>query len=187
MNVKKRTQIKSLKKTLIFGDSKAGKSTFAEQYCNENGLHAIVLDIEDTNYTNQDLINDFDLSSDMKIYRQLKKLLKEIENTNYDTIVVDGVDSLIEAFISDANGLKAYADRSKTFSKFLRDLEKTGKNLIFIGQSPINLEMYRNTDENPNKCIIRLNARCNEVYECIKTDKGEYIVNTISKRGVSNE
>lgn len=184
LNVKKRSDIKSLKKTLIFGDSKAGKSTFCEEYCRKNGLNAIVLDIEDTNYTGMDLINDFDLSSDVKAYRVLKKLCREIENSNYDTIIVDGVDSLIEAFISDGNGLKAYSDRSKTFAKFLMDLEKTRKNLIFIGQSPLNLDLYKDIDENPNKCIVRINARCNEVYECIKDSKNNYTVKTISKRGV---
>ena len=182
MEIVKRKDNKNLKKVLVVGDSKAGKSTFVEQYCLDNQLKAIVLDIEDTNYTDMDLVTDFDLSSDVKAYRTLKKLIKEIEVSEYDTVVIDGIDSLIESFISDGNGLKAFSDRSKTFNKLIRDLDKSGLNVIFVGQAPCDLEYYKG-DENPNKCIIRLNARCNEVYKCIKGN-GKYEVEVISKRGV---
>ena len=181
MNIVKRRDNKNLRKVLIVGDSKTGKSTFCEAYCKENKLNAIVLDIEDTNFTDMDLIVSFDLSNDMKAYRTVKKIIKEAEVSDYDTIVIDGIDSLMEAFISDANGLKAYSDRSKTFNKLIRDLDKSGLNVVFIGQSPCDLTWYKN--ENPNKCIIRLNARVNEVYKC-SSDGKSFNVETVSKRGV---
>lgn len=181
MNIVKRKDNKNLKKVLIVGDSKTGKSTFCESYCQENNLNAVVLDIENTNFTDMDLIVSFDLSNDMKAYRTVRKIIKEVEMSEYDTIVLDGIDSLLESFISEANGLKAYSDRSKTFNKLIRDLDKSGLNVIFIGQSPCDLGWYK--EENPNKCIIRLNARVNEVYKC-SSDGKSFNVETISKRGV---
>ena len=167
---KKRGQ-NDLKKVLIFGSDGSGKSTFAENYCQENNLNAVVLDIEDTNYTNLPMLTEFDLSSDKTAYRQMKKVLDEIgKMDDIDTIIIDGIDAEIEAFISDANGLKCYSDRTKTFLKFIKDCMKTKKNLIFIGQSPVDLDWYKG-DENPNKCIIKINAIVNEKYRCIKTPK----------------
>lgn len=160
-----------LKKVLVLGDDGSGKSTFAEEYCKENSLNAVVLDIENTNYTDLLMVNEFDLSSDKKAYRCLKMVLSEIEKMDdTDTIIIDGIDEVIESFISDAKGLKAFSDRSKTFSKFIKDCMKTNKNLIFIGQSPVDLDWYKG-DENPNKCIIKINAIVNEKYRCIKTPK----------------
>lgn len=158
-----------LKKVLVLGNDGSGKSTFAEQYCKENNLNAVVLDVEDTNYTDLPMLTEFDLSSDKTAYRYFKRVLNEIEKMDdIDTIIVDGIDAVIESFISDANGLKAFSDRSKTFLKFIKDCMKTNKNLIFIGQSPVDLDWYKG-DENPNKCIIKINAIVNEKYRCIKT------------------
>ena len=171
-----------LKKVLVLGNDGSGKSTFAEQYCKENNLNAVVLDVEDTNYTDLPMLTEFDLSSDKTAYRYFKRVLNEIEKMDdIDTIIVDGIDAVIESFISDANGLKAFSDRSKTFLKFIKDCMKTNKNLIFIGQSPVDLDWYKG-DENPNKCIIKINAIVNEKYRCIKTEKGEYTYEVVKFR-----
>lgn len=152
------------RKVLIYGADGSGKSTFAEKYCNKMGLNPVVLDIEDTNYTDLPMLSEFDLSTDRKAYSFMKQVLQEIEETDFDTIIIDGVDSLIESFISNAAGLKCYADRSKTFIKFTKDCLRTGKNLIFIGQSPVDLDYYKGTDTKPNACIVKLNAMVNEKY-----------------------
>lgn len=152
------------KKVLIYGADGRGKSTFAEKYCNKFGLNPVVLDIEDTNYTDLPMLNQFDLSTDVKAYRFMKQVLCEIEKTDFDTIIIDGVDSLIESFISTAGGLKCYADRSKTFIKFTKDCLKTGRNLIFIGQSPVDLDYYKGSETKPNSCVVKLNAMVNEKY-----------------------
>ena len=152
------------RKVLIYGADGSGKSTFAEKYCNEHGLNPVVLDIEDTNYTDLPMLNEFDLSTDKKAYLFMKQVLKEIEGMDFDTIIIDGVDSLIESFISNANGLKCYADRSKTFLRFIKDCLKTDKHLIFVGQSPVDLDYYKGTDTKPNACIVKLNAMVNEKY-----------------------
>ena len=152
------------KKVLIFGADGSGKSTYAEKYCENHGLNPVVLDIEDTNYTDLPMLSQFDLSTDVKAYRFMKQVLDEIATSDFDTIIIDGVDSLIESFISNANGMKCYADRSKTFLRFIKDCQKTGKNLIFVGQSPVDLDYYKGTDTKPNTCIVKLNAMVNEKY-----------------------
>ena len=64
----------------------------------------------------------------------------------------------------------------------MNELDKSGLNVIFIGQAPCDLEWYKG-EENPNKCIIRLNARVNEVYKCSWNGK-TFNVETVSQRGV---
>lgn len=152
------------RKVLIYGKDGSGKSTYAEKYCMDHNLNPVVLDIEDTNYTSLPMLSEFDLSTDVKAYRFMKQVLDEIAVSDYDTIIIDGVDSLIESFISNANGLKCYADRSKTFIRFTKDCLNTGKNLIFVGQSPVDLDYYNGTDTKPNSCIVKLNAMVNEKY-----------------------
>jgi len=161
---KKRSKM-NRRKVLIYGDDGSGKSTYAETYCKEHNLNPVVLDLEDTNYTDLPMLSEFDLTTDVKAYRFMNSVLAEIsENEEFDTIIIDGVDSLIEAFISNANGLKCYADRSKTFIRFTKDCLKTGKNLIFVGQSPVDLDYYKGSDAKPNSCIVKLNAMVNEKY-----------------------
>lgn len=171
------------KKVLIYGDDGSGKSTYAEFYCIDHGLNPIVFDIEDTNYTSLPIVTDFDLSSDVKAYRSLKGMLNEIEGMEYDTIIIDGVDSIIEAFVSDANGMKCWADRTKTFFKFLRDCTKTNKNLIFVGQAPVDLNYTKGTDSKPNACVVKLNAMVNEKYEM----KPNFKVETVKYRVFKGE
>lgn len=169
------------KKVLIYGEDGSGKSTFAETYCNKHGLNPVVLDIEDTNYTDLPMASDFDLSSDRKSYRMMKNTLEEINELDFDTIIIDGVDSLVESFISDAGGIAKYGDRSRTSLKFINDCLRTGKNLIFIGQAPVDLDYYRGTDKQPNSIIIKLNAMVNEKY-CCTLENDKYKVRTVKYR-----
>jgi adenylate kinase family enzyme len=171
------------KKVLIYGQDGSGKSTYAEKYCMDHNLNPVVLDIEDTNYTDLPMLTEFDLSTDVKAYRFMKQVLDEIAKSDFDTIIIDGVDSLIESFISNANGMKCYADRSKTFIRFTKDCLKTGKNLIFVGQSPVDLDYYKGTDTKPNACIVKLNAMVNEKYRI--GDK--YKVETVKYRAYKGD
>ena len=51
LQFKRRSSETNLKKVMIYGHDGTGKSTFAENYCNKNGLNPVVIDIDDTNYT----------------------------------------------------------------------------------------------------------------------------------------
>lgn len=182
INIKKRNEEPSLKKILIGGRDGSGKSTFAYEYCRKNNLNEIVVDIEDTNFSDSPLINDIDLGNDRKALKNMENILVEIKKEGYDCLVLDGVDVYIESLISNAPGLKAYSDRSKNFSKFVKMLRKSGLNFILIGQAHILLDWYDGTDENPNKPVVRCNAMANEVYKCIKSKEGKFEVETLKCR-----
>ena len=123
-----------LKKVMIYGNDGTGKSTFAETYCNNNGLKPVVIDVDDTNYTNLPIV-EVDLSSDLKAYKFVKNIVNEVlQSGEFDTIILDGVTSYLEMLVSKANGLKKYSDRAERFQDILRLLQSTGKHLIFIGK-----------------------------------------------------
>ena len=164
------------KKVLIYGLDGTGKSTFAETYCKQNGLDPIVIDIDDTNFTGLDIL-DLRFANDMQTYTIVKNTIKEIGKTpEYDTIILDGVSSLLEMLTSKAKGRAAYSDRSKRWNDILFELENTHKNLIFIGQ--IDLEMLFNDDYQPSKAVIKVNSLVNEKYRCYIDDKGNYTYET---------
>lgn len=163
------------KKVLIYGLDGTGKSTFAETYCKENGLNPVVIDIDDTNFTGLDIL-DLKFANDMQTYTIVKNTIKEIGKSDYDTIILDGVSSLLEMLTSKSKGMAAYSDRSKRWNDILFELENTHKNLIFIGQ--IDLEMLFNDDYQPSKAVIKVNSLVNEKYRCYIDDKGNYTYET---------
>ena len=128
----------SLKKVLIYGLDGSGKSTFAEQFCKEKGLNGVVIDIDDTNYTTLPIV-EINLENDVTTYNSIKNVIKEIGQSEFDTIIIDGVTSLLELLTSKAKGMAAYSDRSKRWNDILRALLSSKKNIIFIGSQPHNL------------------------------------------------
>lgn len=172
------------KKVMIYGNDGTGKSSFAEQYCKEHDLHPIVIDVDDTNYTNLPIV-EVDLSSDLKAYKFVKNIVNEVSNMEeFDTIILDGVTSYLEMLVSKANGMKKYSDRAERFQDVLRTLLSSGKNLIFIGQA--DMKVIYTEDHQSNKMVIKINSLVNEKYHCYITPKGEYKVETVKFRGVSN-
>lgn len=166
----KKRGIDDIKKVLIYGEDGSGKSTFAESYCTRNNLTPICIDIDDTNYTNVPII-DLDLSNDIKAYRNIKKAILEIINDgSYDTIIIDGVTSMLELFVSKAKGLKKYSDRAERFNDILRDLLNSKMHLIFIGQ--IDMKVIHNEEFQSPKPIIKINSLVNEKYLCYHKKEG---------------
>ena len=182
MNIVKRRDNNNLKKVLVVGVDKSGKSTFAEEYCKKNNLNAVVLDFLDTNYTGLDLITDIPQDNSMKLFRFMRQFIKEFEESEYNALIIDGVDTLSDGLISDANGLAKYSDRGVAFNKIIRLLKKTNKSIIFIGQTNFDMDFY-NDEENPNRPVILTNAFVNEKYRCKKVN-GKYECEEIVKRGV---
>lgn len=161
------------KKILIYGLDGTGKSTYAEKYCNENGLNPIVIDIDDTNYTGLDIL-DLRFANDMQTYTIVKNTIKEIGKSDYDTLILDGVSSLLEMLTSKAKGQAKYSDRAMRWNDILFEIENTKKNIIFIGQ--IDCDMLWTDDYQPSKAIIKLNSLVNEKYCCFIDEKGNYDV-----------
>jgi len=164
------------KKVLIYGNDGSGKSTYAETYCKDNGLNAVCIDIDDTNYTSIPLV-EIDTRSDVTTFNSICKVIELISaDERFDTIIVDGVTSLIEMLVSKANGLKKYADRSERFTKILRLLQASQKNIIWIGQA--DMAVIYNDDHQSNKIVIKINSIVNEKYHCYVDNKGKYDVET---------
>lgn len=171
LKIRNRAKEPSLKKVLIYGLDGSGKSTFAEEFCKENHLNPVVIDIDDTNYTNLDIL-DLDLGSDVKTYNNIKHAIEEIAKSDYDTIILDGVTSLLEMLVSKAKGMAQYSDRSKRWNDILRALLASKKNLIFIGQ--IDMELIYTPDAQSSKAVIKVNSMVNEKYLTYIDDKGNY-------------
>ena len=173
-----------LKKVMIYGNDGTGKSTYAETYCNNHGLKPVVIDVDDTNYTNLPIV-EVDLSSDLKAYKFVKNIVNEIvQSGEFDTIILDGVTSYLEMLVSKANGLKKYSDRAERFQDVLRCLLASGMNLIFIGQA--DMKVIYNEEHQSNKMVIKINSLVNEKYHCYITPKGEYKVETVKFRSADS-
>ncbi len=180
----KRRSKDDAKKIMIYGNDGSGKSVFAEKYCKDNGLKPVCIDIDDTNYTDVPIVN-IDISSDLKTYNGLIEIIDAItESEEFDTIILDGLTSLLELLVSTAKGLAKYSDRATRFQKILRKLQMSGKHLIFIGQA--DMEVIYNDDHQSSKAVIKINSIVNEKYHCYITDKGEYKVDTVKYRTVKD-
>ena len=175
LNFKKRG-VGDKKKVLIYGNDGTGKSTYAEQYCKDNNLSAVCIDIDDTNYTSVPLV-EIDTRTDLTTFNSICQVIELItEDDRFDTIIVDGVTSLIEMLVSKANGLKKYSDRSERFTKILRLIQASGKNIIWIGQA--DMKVIYNDDHQSNKIVIKINSIVNEKYHCYIAKNGSYEVET---------
>lgn len=165
------------KRVLIYGEPGAGKSSYSRKYCKENNLKEIVIDFDSTNFTKSPVV-DIDLSSDLKAYKGIKEVIKEVKNSNdYNTIVFDGVGTMLDLLISSANGMRRFADRSDRFNSILKELLSSNLSVIFIGQWDMALDSYQDTT--PNKSIIRINSLVNWIYSC-KRD-GDTFTQTLVK------
>ena len=157
-----------LKKVMIYGLDGTGKSTLAANYCCEHNLHPIVIDIDDTNRTrlySEGKVLDLDLSNDVKAFNNINSSIKEIKRLKkFDTIIIDGVTSLLDMLVSDSGGMAKYSDRALRFNKILQTLLSSGKHLIFIGQ--IDMEVHYNEKNQSSRAVIKVNSLVNEKYLC---------------------
>jgi len=170
------------KKVLIYGNDGTGKSTYAETYCKDNDLKPVCIDIDDTNYTSIPLV-EIDTRTDLTTFNSICEVIDLItEDERFDTIIVDGVTSLIEMLVSKANGLKKYSDRSERFTKILRKLQMSGKHIIWVGQA--DMKVIYSEDHQSNKIVIKINSIVNEKYHCYIAKNGKYEVETEKYRSI---
>ncbi len=165
----KQRGVNDLKKVIIYGNDGTGKSTYAAQYCRENNLNPVVIDVDDTNYTNLPIL-DLNLGSDIQTYTNIKTAIHEIIGSEFDTIIIDGATSLLEMLVSKAKGLKKYSDRAERFQDLLKLLLSSQKNLIFVGQA--DMEVIYNEEFQSSKMVIKMNSIVNEKYLCYKKKDG---------------
>lgn len=158
------------KKVLIYGEDGSGKSTFAENYCTKNNLKAVCIDVEKTNFTNIPIVK-CDLGNDKKAVRNIKQVIADVSESKYDTLIIDGVSTLLEILVSDARGLAKYSDRATNFQNILQKALNSKLNIIFIGQ--IDMEVIHTEESQSNKQIIKINSLVNEKYLTVKTGDGD--------------
>ena len=172
------------KKVMIYGNDGTGKSTYAEKYCKEHNLKAVCIDVDDTNFTSIPLV-EIDTRTDITTYKSIVEVIELItEDDRFDTIIVDGVTSLIEMLVSKAQGLKKYADRSERFTQILRKIQMSGKNIIWIGQA--DMQVIYTEDHQSNKIVIKINSIVNEKYHCYISKNGKYEVETEKYRSINS-
>lgn len=173
---------KDKKKVLIYGNDGTGKSTFAKQYCEDNDLNPICIDIDDTNFTDIPIV-EVDTRNDRLTYNNMIKTIDLIiEDGRFDTIIIDGVTSLLEMLVSKGKGLSKYSDRAQRFTDILRKIQTSGMHVIWIGQA--DLEVVYNEEHQSNKQVIKLNSIVNEKYHCYISKTGKYEVETKKYRVV---
>lgn len=185
LHFEKRTRENTLKKVLIYGYDGTGKSTFAEKYCKENGLKPVVIDVDDTNFTSLPIVTLRGCNNSIQTTRKMLELIKEVSNdTNFDTIIIDGVSSLFELLVGNGKGLSKYSERSENGMRIFRELNNSGLHVIFIGQA--DMEVIVNEDNaKPNKLILKVNSMVNEKYLCQKIGN-TFNVEVMKKRTVEN-
>ncbi len=150
------------KKVLIYGLDGSGKSTFAETFCKENGLKPICVDIDDTNFTSIPCI-EFERTNHLKVKEQILNFIQDVkESDDYDTIVIDGVSSLLNLLVSTSKGIAKYGDRTSALNKIINELVKSRKNFILVGQ--IDLETL---DSDSSTAVVNINSIVNEKYKCL--------------------
>ena len=173
------------KKVMIYGNDGTGKSTFAETYCNKYGLNPLVIDIDDTNFTSLPIVELEFEENNKRNWLKIRDIFKKAcLSEDFDTIIIDGVTSLLEMLVSDANGLKAFKDRADRFNELLLLLQRSGKNIIYIGQA--DMKVIYSEDHQSNKSVIKVNSIVNEKYCCYIDDKGKYKVRTEKFRTVED-
>lgn len=158
------------KKVLVYGLDGSGKSTFAESYCKKHQLNAVCIDVDDTNFTNIPIV-EFERSNHLKVKNQILTFIDDVkESEDYDTVIIDGVSSLLNLLVSDSKGLKMYGDRTVALNKILNELAKSRLNFILIGQIDLETE---NRDE-ISSAVVNINSIVNEKYLCY-IEKGQYL------------
>ena len=171
------------KKVMIYGNDGTGKSTFAETYCKSNGLNPVVIDIDDTNFTSLPIVELQYEDNNKRNWLRIRDTVKKVcLCDDFDTIILDGVTSLLEMLVSDANGMKAYKDRSDRFHELLLLFQRSNKNIIYIGQA--DMKVIYAEDHQSNKSVIKVNSIVNEKYYCYFDEKGQFKVKTEKYRRV---
>lgn len=185
LQFEKRTVANTLKKVLIYGYDGTGKSTFAEKYCKKNGLKPVVIDVDDTNFTSLPIVTLRGCNNSIQTTRKMQEIIKEVSNdTDFDTIIIDGVSSLFELLVGNGKGLSKYSERSENGMRIFRELNNSGLNVIFIGQADMNV-IVNEDNAKPNKLILKVNSMVNEKYLCKKIEN-DYTVEVMKKRTVEN-
>lgn len=164
-----------LKKVLIYGNPGTGKTTGAERYCKRNELNPIVFDVDDTNFTDMPNIRLDYTVKDSLLMKHLLHWIPKIKDSEYDTIVIDGVSKLIQLLTppeDKKNKFAAFKVRSDNVQKLLKCLSKSQCHIIFIGQSDTIIKDTKNKDDSEtySQPIVDINSIVNTAFYTYKSE-----------------
>lgn len=183
LKLKKRNEIP--RKVLFYGKDGTGKSTRACQYVKMKGLKAIVIDVDETNFTECDVL-DINLRNPTQAYTNMLQAIEDIKKSEYDTIVIDGITSWIQNITPKKDPF--YALTTSRFNEFAKELKNSRLNVILVGQVDMYVEDPGKEEKN-NKRVVYLNGWVNEKYYCSRTgdnpDNYQYHCIAEKKREVS--
>lgn len=154
------------RKVLFYGKDGTGKSTRACQYVKVKGLNAVVIDVDETNFTECDVL-DINLGNPVQAFSNMLAAIEEIKNDeNYDTVIIDGITSWID-YIKPKKDPYAAITTSR-FNEFAKVLRNSRLNVILIGQVDLYIEDPGKEEKN-NRRVVFLNGWVNEKYYCYRT------------------
>ena len=184
LEFKKRTSANTKKKVLIYGYDGTGKSSFAAQYCKQNNLRPVCIDVDDTNFTEVPLVTLEGCNNAMRITKKVIEIIEEVtKSPEFDTLIIDVVSSLFELLVGQGKGLSKYSERAQFGAKIFRKLQQSNLNIIFIGQADMKV-IINEDNAKPNKLILKVNSMVNEKYLCTCID-GKYDVETEKCRTIN--
>lgn len=168
-------------KILVNGLTGTGKSTAVANYCKKHKLNAIVFDIDSTNFAMEDRVVDVDYTLNAnQLTNEIVGLIKKIPS-EYDTIIVDGIDSLNDHLTpSNVEGQYAFKLRADNFKKIINELKASDRNIIFIGQQAM---VMVDESKDYSKPVQQINNMVNFTYRCYKDEKGNFCTECLKYRG----
>lgn len=170
-------------RTLIYGLDGTGKSTAAKKYCQKKGLKPVVIDMDNTNWTELPIL-DVKFQGPKMFVTAVNNIIMDISKSpDFDTLIIDGIGSMVDLFIpDDGKGQYVWTTRNQHFNRLWKCLVRTPINIIFIGQD----DMVVKPDKDTNKIAVKINAMVNWKFECTK--KGNNFYNECTKwRGEKEE
>lgn len=162
------------KKVMIYGFDGAGKSHFAQKYCEDNGLKPVCFDFLQTNRSCPNIIKFKARKTAKQNAQYFSEIISQIQESEYDTLVIDDITFFFELLIGKGAGLSKYSERGEHWTKLRQDLLDSDLNLIFIGQIDTDIEYDKNSTEKaqPSKVMVSVHSLCNEKYFCEHNKNG---------------
>lgn len=184
MAIKLRDDRKIPRKVMFIGKDGSGKSTNAKNYCDVKGLKPICIDFDNTNIGTGCPVMDIDLSTHITAKRNILQAIKDVERSEYDTLIFDNIGSMTEDVSAPREVDPFGGAGSDAFKAIMKALRKTSLNIIFIAQVDFYVDEPTKREEKNNKKAVTANAWVNEKYYCWKTgdNPGNYEYHCVAEK-----